>query len=358
LFLKLNRKIAASNLFLENEMKFNWCKYKKLWLFLSLFVFVSGFSQDLHFTQFFFAPSNYNPAHIGDFDGDYRVIGNQRRQWASVTVPYQTFAGSFDAHHVAGVKGLGAMFSFLTDKTGDSHFTYTILNLGLSYQLQSTDSSNFFTVAIQSGLSNKQFSLQDLKYDNQYNGFFYDPGIASIETFNKLSINYLNLNAGFKFKHVFGRKSSFHLAGSLYNINQPKETFMNNAIIRLDRRFNLEFGTEHILNNRLSILPLMLFSFQGKYSEYNIGAMVKYSLVNEMFNKWQVLGGLWGRAGDAGSLFVGLIRNNWTFGASYDINLSNLQPASQNRGGLELSVIYIWKKAPQIPKFKVCPKYL
>ena len=53
-------------------------------------------SQDLHFTQFFFAPSNYNPAHIGDFDGDYRVIGNQRRQWASVTIPYQTFAASID----------------------------------------------------------------------------------------------------------------------------------------------------------------------------------------------------------------------------------------------------------------------
>jgi type IX secretion system PorP/SprF family membrane protein len=228
----------------------------------------------------------------------------------------------------------------------------------LSYQLQSKDSANFFTLGLQSGWSHKQFNTQDLKYDNQYNGFFYDPGIGSIESYNTLSVNFLNLNAGFKYKHMFGRKSSFHLAGSMYNINQPKETFMNNAIIRLDRRCNFELGTEHVLNAKVSVLPLLLFSFQGKYSEFNIGAMVKYNLVNETFNTWKLLGGLWGRGGDAGNMFVGLIHNSWTFGASYDINLSNLQPASQNRGGLELAVIYIWKKAPEIPKYKICPKYL
>ena len=86
--------------------------------------------------------------------------------------------------------------------------------------------------------------------------------------------------------------------------------------------------------------------------------MVKYNLVNEMFNTWKLLGGVWGRAGDAGSIFAGVIRNNLTVGASYDINLSNLQPASRNRGGLELSVIYIWKKLPSPPKHKICPDYL
>jgi type IX secretion system PorP/SprF family membrane protein len=339
-------------------MKVKFARHIFSILFLSFIGASSVLSQDLHFTQFFFAPSNYNPAHIGDFDGDYRVIGNQRRQWASVTIPYQTFAGSFDAHDFLKVKGLGAMFNVLTDKTGDSHFTYTIINLGLSYQLQSKDSANFFTLGMQSGLSNKQFSTQDLKYDNQYNGFFYDPGISSIEAFNNLKVNYLNLNAGFKYKRIINKKSNFHLAASVYNINQPKETFMNNAQIRLDRRFNIEVGTEHVLNAKLSILPLFLFSYQGKYSEYNMGAMLKYNLVNELFNTWKLLGGMWARAGDAGSVFAGLIRNNWTFGASYDVNLSNLQPASQNRGGLELSLIYIWKKLPERPKFKICPDYL
>jgi len=315
-------------------------------------------AQDLHFTQFFFAPANYNPAHIGDFDGDYRAIGNHRRQWASVTIPYQTLAGSFDAHNFLNVKGLGAMANMMVDKTGDSHFTYLIANLGLSYQFVSKDSNNFFTVGIQSGWSNKQFSTQDLKYDNQYNGFYYDANIASMEAFNNMQVNYFNLNAGLKYKHLFNQRHNFHLAASLYNINEPEETFMNNATIRLDRRFNMEVGTEHHINHKLSLLPLFLFSFQGKYSEYNMGAMLKYNLVNEMFNTWKLLGGVWARAGDAGSVFAGLIRNNLTVGVSYDVNLSNLQPASRNRGGLELSVIYIWKKLPLPPKYKICPDYL
>ncbi len=315
-------------------------------------------AQDLHFTQFYFAPSNYNPAHIGDFDGDYRVIGNQRRQWASVTIPYQTFAASMDAHNFLKVKGLGAMFNFLTDKTGDSHFSYTIFNAGLSYQFKSKDSTNFFTIGVQSGMSNKQFNTQDLKYDNQYNGFFYDANIAPIESYARLSFNYLNLNAGFKWKHIFSNKLSGHLAGSLYNINRPTETFMNNFSIRLDRRFNTEFGAEYHLNKKWEIDPLFLFSFQGKYSEYNLGLLAKYHFIDEPYNSWKLMAGLFARAGDAGNVMTGLIYNNWTFGASYDINLSNLQPASINRGGLELAIIYIWKKLPERPHHKICPEYL
>ena len=327
-------------------------------LLILFFAFVSTLSaQDIHYSQFFFAPANYNPAHIGDFDGDYRFIGNERRQWASVTIPYQTFAGSADAHDFLKVKGLGALFSFQTDNAGDSHFTTNIFNLGGSYQLV-VDSSNTFVFGIQAGMSNKQFNTKDLKYDNQYNGFYYDPSISSIETYDKLSTNYFNLNAGFKWKFIVNEKANLFAGASVYNITQPKESFLQNVNVQLDRRYNFELGAEYRVAPRWSVLPKVLMSFQGKYSEYLIGSMLKYDFISEPFNEWKLLAGAWGRTSDAGNLFAGLMYNNWTFGASYDINLSNLQPASQYKGGLELSVIYIWKKLPARPKFKICPKYL
>jgi len=327
-------------------------------LVIIFFIVTSAlFAQDMHYSQFFFASANYNPAHIGDFDGDYRFVGNERRQWSSVTIPYQTFAGSFDAHDFLKVKGLGTMLSFQNDNTGDSHFTTTIFNLGASYKIN-LDSRNNIVAGMQAGMSNKQFSTQDLKYDNQFNGFYYDPSIASNETYNKLSTNYFNLNAGLKWNFIVNEKTNLFLGASVYNITQPNESFYNNVNVRLDRRYNFELGAEYRVAAKWSVLPKILMSFQGQYSEYLIGAMVKYDFIDEPFNQWKLLTGVWGRTSDAGNLFAGLMYNNWTFGMSYDINLSNLLPASQYQGGLEVSVIYIWKKLPVRPKFKICPKYL
>ncbi|MFM7023422.1 MAG: PorP/SprF family type IX secretion system membrane protein [Flavobacteriales bacterium] len=329
---------------------------KKLLIIFS-FLSVALSAQDLHYSQFFFAPYNYNPAHIGDFDGDYRFIGNQRRQWSSVTIPYQTFSGSVDAHDFLKEKGLGTMFSIQSDKTGDSHFMTNIFNLGASYRLN-VDSANTVIFGVQAGVSNKQFNTKDLKYDNQYNGFYYDPSISSIETYDKLSTTYFNLNAGLKWKFILNENTNLFAGISVFNITQPKESFMQNVTIRLDRRYNFELAVEHMVAPRWSVLPKVLLSFQGKYSEYLIGAMVKYDFISEPFNEWKLLAGAWGRTRDAGNLFAGLMYNSWTFGVSYDVNLSNLQPASQYRGGLELSVIYIIKPLPAREKFKICPKYI
>jgi len=324
---------------------------------LLLFFAATVFAQDIHYSQFFFAPANYNPAHIGDFNGDYRFVGNERRQWASVTLPYQTFAGAMDAHDFLKVKGLGALFSFQSDNTGDSHFISTVCNVGASYRVTTSARSNFVFGA-QAGFTNKQFATKDLKYDNQYNGFYYDPNIGSIENFDKLSTTYFNLNAGAKWNWQLNDKGKLMLGASVYNITQPRESFLQNLNVRLDRRYNFEMGIEYRLAPKWSLLPKVLMSFQGKYTEYLIGTMVKYDFITEPFNEWKILGGAWGRSSDAGNLFAGLMYNNWTFGASYDINFSNLVPASQYRGGLELAVIYIWRKAVERTHYKICPKFL
>jgi len=45
----------------------------------------------------------------------------------------------------------------------------------------------------------------------------------------------------------------------------------------------------------------------------------------------------------------------FVFGLTYDVNTSNLKTASNSRGGIELSLIYIFKKegARGLP----CPKF-
>ena len=47
--------------------------------------------------------------------------------------------------------------------------------------------------------------------------------------------------------------------------------------------------------------------------------------------------------------------NNLKVGLNYDFNTSQFDIATENRGGMELSVRYIIRKVRPLPEFKVCP---
>jgi hypothetical protein len=65
-----------------------------------------------------------------------------------------------------------------------------------------------------------------------------------------------------------------------------------------------------------------------------------------------------GRARDAGNIIAGMRYDMWDVGLSYDINVSDLVPASNRRGGLELTVVYIIPPAIQIPTYRSCKKWM
>ena len=47
--------------------------------------------------------------------------------------------------------------------------------------------------------------------------------------------------------------------------------------------------------------------------------------------------------------------NNLNVGLNYDFNTSQFDIATENKGGMELSVRYIISKVRPLPEFKVCP---
>ena len=69
--------------------------------------------------------------------------------------------------------------------------------------------------------------------------------------------------------------------------------------------------------------------------------------------------GSWMRLQDAGVFLVGLDFNKYRLGVSYDINVSNLNVASDGRGGLEVAIIYIIQpKPPKRLNYKICPDFI
>jgi len=67
--------------------------------------------------------------------------------------------------------------------------------------------------------------------------------------------------------------------------------------------------------------------------------------------------GTWFRFGDAVIPYVGLEFGEFRVGASYDVNISSLKPASNMRGGAEFSLIYIKKPVDPNAKKLNCPKF-
>ncbi len=316
-------------------------------------------AQDIHFSQFLSSPMNLNPSLTGDFNGSYRFVGNGRRQWSSVTLPYQTLALSADANNFLRLKNVGAGISMYQDRTGDSHFSTLVLNLAGSYRIKlNKDSTQFISLGVQSGFTSRRIDYSNLHYDNQFNGYIYDASTPSTEEFENAGRIYANLNAGVHWRYNIKERTGISAGFSIVNLSTPKQSFFGNSMILLDQRYTAHASAQFKLSQRFDLLPNLLFMTQGTFQQLNGGACVKY-ILNGNPSKYRAIyvGGSI-RAKDAGVATIAMDYQKLYVGLSYDINYSNLTPASNYRGGMEFAVIYIIDVLPKKRKYKICPAFI
>jgi hypothetical protein len=114
------------------------------------------------------------------------------------------------------------------------------------------------------------------------------------------------------------------------------------------------------------MLPLGLYngihfsamhSRQANAHNTQIGGAYMLGLNQDESNPTNLYVGSWFRVGDAIIPYVGLEFGEFRIGASYDVNVSSLKPASNMRGGAEFSLIYIKKHNDPNAKKLNCPKF-
>ncbi len=316
-------------------------------------------AQDIHFSQFMSSPMNLNPAQTGGFDGIIRIVGNGRRQWNSITIPYQTFGLAVDGKFL-NMKNVAGGVAVYNDRTGDSRLNTFIANGSLAYTIPfDRKGKQGITVGVISGITQRSINYSELKYDNQYGNTGYDPNMASNEEFGRSSRANLNIDMGLQwFKNTTDRKK-ISTGVALYNINTPNQSFSEGAPSLLDRRLNLHASLQRQISKRVDLLPAVLWSHQGAYNAILVGSAVKY-IMNLNPNHYRAFYiGAWTRGGDAGWLSAGMDYGDLYTCVSYDINYSRLTPASNYRGGIEISAIYIIKNLmPRRKKYLSCPDFL
>lgn len=319
-------------------------------------------AQDPHFSQFFSSPMTLNPAFTGKFDGTVRVAGNYRNQWPTINRAYQTGTVSVDFPILRKLTDFrdtwGAGITGYSDKSADGAVSFNYVSLSTSFH-KGLDEDGYkqIGVGLQGTYSNMLINPSNLKFEDQLTPLGFT-GVTS-ETFGNstLSQRYFDLNAGLLFTTSKTDRDNLYFGVSLYHINRPKQNFNSGAFYLLNPRATFHAGGYFGVGDLTTLHISALYSSQAKAHETLIGAALQFATsdVSTSENPVSFYAGSWLRLGDALIPYIGLEYNSVRFGVTYDINTSDLKAASQSRGGIEISMIYI--KKPAGSKGLPCPKF-
>ncbi len=315
--------------------------------------------QDVHFSQFFFSPQTLSPAEIGNFDAKYRLNANQKTQWREVSTPYSTFAlmGDGQFNFLPEEVALGIVLS--NDRAGDSKFnTFSILPGG-SYTYELNEQHGVIG-GIQTGMTQISIDESALTFNNQHNGAVFDPNRPTGESLARNSRWYFNLNLGFNYIYTKEPRKKIIVGIAGHNLSSPEQSFYNETGVKLPLRTSMYANGEWKINEDIDIMPSVRWMNQSTFNEVIIGTSLRYILLNERTLYRAIFAGFYGRIGDSGIAMAGFEIDEWRFAMSYDINVSDLDVASQNRGGLEFSLQYLFGRKDRTKGMihKYCPDYL
>ncbi len=329
-------------------------------ILLLIITALSASAQDPHFSQFFASPLTLNPALTGKFDGTVRVAGNYRNQWPALNNVYTTYTASVDfrilKNRIPETDTWGVGILALKDQAGGNILTNNYIALSTSYH-KSLDEDGFQQIGIgfQGTYGQKRLDQSKLYFEDMLTPFGFTGVTQEIFYSENLNVNYLDVNAGILYSGSTNGDNNFYVGASMYHINRPKESFMG-ADWSIGTRTTLHAGGYFPIADNVDLHTSGIFQIQNKATETVIGAAAAAAFDPQSPEPANVYVGAWYRLKDAIIPYVGIEFSGFRIGASYDINTSSLRTASQSRGGMELSLIYV-KRPSEGGRGIPCPKF-
>ncbi|MCB0515858.1 MAG: PorP/SprF family type IX secretion system membrane protein [Chitinophagales bacterium] len=335
---------------------------KKLLLLCCVLFFVNDTqAQDIHFSQFYASPLTLNPAMTGMMQGCYRGAVNYRNQYADLA-PYNTVSGSFDAAVLRGLIGrradyLGVGIMLFNDRAGYGLLNNFSVMGSVAYHFAfDTQGKHRLSLGFQGGYVQKSIDFSKLTFENQFDGTGFNTLLPNGESIEDYSFGYFDFRAGGLISSVVNKQVSLYLGAAMFHLSEPTEQFLTNdngGANTLDRRVVLHGGANLSLSRDISLVPNFIYMKQGPASEINVGALFGYQFAgggnsySSRNNGSTFFLGLQYRVKDAFIPLIGLEYEDFRFGLSYDVNVSELKTATLGQGGVELSITYEMKCEPQ-----------
>lgn len=316
------------------------------YIFITLTISYSGYTQDIHFSQFFETPLLRNPALAGIFSGDLRIQGVIRSQWNSVTVPYQT--GSFNAEYKLPMGSSNDFLSIggqvLYDKAGTVALTATHILPTVNYHKSLSDEKNMYlSVGFMGGLVQRRIDRSKMTTNSQFNGSAFDGHLNDGETFPNSGYTYMDGSVGMSFNSQLGESEDDNLfiGVAYHHLNHSnKISFYQDPQIELMPKWVFSAGVRMGVTDYSYVTFHADYSKQGPSTETIGGALYSLKLDDPEDPTYVFHAGIFSRWKDAIIPVTKMEFKPFTISLSYDANVSQLKTASNGRGGLEISISY------------------
>jgi type IX secretion system PorP/SprF family membrane protein len=340
---------------------------------LNLFVFLLlsplSYAQDIHFSQFYETSILRNPALTGVFSDDYKIGVAYRNQWSSISNPYQTGLLSMEGRTPikSGNGNDYASFGLLAyyDKAGSIDYQTMSVYPAINYNKSLGDKNNsYISVGFTGGYTQNSFNPNKATFNNQYINNAYSPLNPTGENITNSKLYYWDVGAGVNYNASSGKdeNTTYMVGVSGYHFSTPVTSFMNDKSIKLPMRWNINASLANKINESYSFQVHLNYAQQGVYSEMIGGALLGWAKAattnaNESgAAAFFIYIGAFYRVNDAVIPTVKIKYKDYSFGLSYDVNVSKLKTASQLRGGLELTVFKTGLLTPPDNRGKtLCP---
>ncbi len=305
---------------------------------IGIMTLVLGFSakaQDVHFSQYYYAPMNLNPAMTGVFSGKYRMGLNYRDQWGNINDAYNFSSFFADAKF----KSLGLGISGLNESSGGGTYYRNNINGNISIDFAPKDAANHFILGVQAGMF--QHGVDGSKIETQSGTPI--PSESSAD---------LSIGIGALWFNGRGENAMMPFIGaSVYNVNGTQESFEDPEDV-MSIRSVVHGGIRIHAGQGFDITPHGQLMVQAGARNVTGGVNLSYAL-NNLGN--YLMAGASYRVNDAFIPFAGLRLGNLTAGVSYDFVTGSLSDNVSDASTLELSIQYIIPNKKYETRY-ICPR--
>ncbi|MFN6945552.1 MAG: PorP/SprF family type IX secretion system membrane protein [Cytophagaceae bacterium] len=313
---------------------------KKIILLFSFLLLVTSIqAQDIHFSQFYNFPLALNPALTGKFKQDYRLSAIYRNQWHAANATFQTaaFAGdvNFRVNPLSDDK-IGVGLFFYNDQMGEGIIQNNSGYASLAYhKVLDKYKRHRLSAGLQGGYVRKSIDYSQLYFGSQIIDYEVSRDALSGENMDNNSFGYMNINAGLSWSFMLTDHTEIHSGISVFNAVHPKETFaqefLREDLNRLKNRSLINIGMHYRMNERLSLMPEVMFMLQQRARDINIGAALGYH-IGGWEGKTMVMAGTWYRVQDAAIFMAGVQHGSMKMVFSYDATVSPLRNIRYGEG--------------------------
>jgi type IX secretion system PorP/SprF family membrane protein len=277
-------------------------------------------------------------------------------------VPYKTFAAYGDLGIMRKIYKryfVGIGLSIISDEAGDGNLSVTkIMASGAFHYALNTERNNYISVGLQTGWVEKRIDWSKLYFDNQWNELIFDRNLPSGEQGYSSGTGYPDFQIGATYTYGASKNVSAYFSAAIYHAGKPKDSFFDDPN-DLGTRPVISTGLTVKANINIKFYPSIYYMSQKAASELMLGSMMSYDLSEHGDETNLFYIGAYIRTGDAWYPVAGYKYHSVRILFNYDINYSELTPASGGQGAWELSIQYIGSFKKSMPKVynMPCPRF-